>query len=158
MDLKITNNIDNNIFSTNVTIDAFGSEQLSEYEEKDLLVNFPVKLAYRNLTFSKKIKIVGTVPEVGDDDESGENVITVTIPPLSNKEIPIDEHFNAYYKVDYTKIPLSAVDGKVLKNREMVAHAWCLVFSTVICDEMKQIMNEIRLKAPAFEGEQIVSV
>jgi len=32
MDLKVTNNIDNNIFSTSVTIDAFGSEQLSELE------------------------------------------------------------------------------------------------------------------------------
>lgn len=158
MDLKVTNNIDNNIFSTNVTVDAFGTEQLSELEEKNLLENFPVKLAYRNLTFSKRVKIVGSVPEIGADDENGENVITVTIPALSNKEIPIDGNFNAYYKVDYTKIPLSAVDKKVLTNREMVAQAYCLVFSNVICNEVKRIMGEIRVKAPAFEGETVVPV
>ena len=57
MDLKITNNIDNNIFSTHVTVDALGTEQMSEDEERELISNFPIKLAYRNLKFSKNIKI-----------------------------------------------------------------------------------------------------
>lgn len=108
MDLKITKNIDNNIFSVSITIDAYGNEQLSELEEKELLENFPVKLSYRNLTFSRNIKIEGSVPvitntEPDTTDEESNGVIKVTLPPLSNKEILIDDNFNAYYKVDYTR-------------------------------------------------------
>lgn len=157
MDLKITKNIDANVFSTNIVFDAFGSEQLSESEEKSLIENFPVKLAYRNLKFTKNVRIDGTVPEI-TDEEDGEKVVSVTLPPLSNKEIPIDENFNAYYKIDYTKVPLSAVDDNVLTTKELVAQAYCLIFAQVVCDAVKDIMDEVRKKAPAFEGETIVSV
>ena len=37
MDLKIINNIDKNIFSSTVSFDSFGSEQLSSLEEKELI-------------------------------------------------------------------------------------------------------------------------
>lgn len=158
MDLKITNNIDNNIFSTSVTVDAFGSEQLSELEEKELLENFPVKLAYRNLKFSKNVKIEGTIPTITADEPDGNSTVSLTLPALSNKEILIDENFNAYYKIDYTKISPSVVDENVLVTKELVAQAYCLIFSEVVCEAVKKIMDEVRLKAPAFEGETIISV
>lgn len=158
MDLKITNNIDSNIFSTSVSVDAFGSEQLSDLEERELLENFPVKLAYRNLKFTKNIKIEGSVPVITSSETNDTTVVTVTLPALSNKEIPIDENFNAYYKYDYTKISPSAVDKNVLTTKELVAQSYCLIFSQVVCDAVKEIMDEVREKAPAFEGETIVSV
>lgn len=158
MDLKITNNIDNNIFSTHVTVDALGTEQLSEDEERDLLENFPVKLAYRNLKFTKNIKLEGTVPVITEDEANEESVVPVTLPPLSNKEILIDENFDAYYKVDYTKISSSATDKNVITSKELMAHTYCLIFSQVVCDAVSSIMDEVRKKAPAFEGETIVSV
>ena len=158
MDLKITNNIDNNTFSTSITVDAFGTEQLSELEEKELLENFPVKLAYRNLKFSKNIKLEGTVPVITEDEADEESTVAVTLPALSNKEILIDENFNAYYKIDYTKISPSAVDKNVLTSKELVAQAYCLIFSQVVCDAIREIMNEVRKKAPAFEGDTIISV
>ena len=158
MDLKVTNNIDNNIFSTSVTIDAFGSEQLSELEERELLENFPVKLAYRNLKFTKNVKIDGTVPVIADNEADNEAIVTVTLPALSNKELPIDENFDAHYKYDYTKISPSAVDEKVLTTKELVAQSYCLIFAQFVCDAMREIMNEVRKKAPAFEGETIISV
>lgn len=158
MYLKITNNIDNNIFSTSVTVDAFGTEQLSESEEKELLKNFPVKLAYRNLRFSKNLKIEGAVPVITEEDADGVNIVAITLPALSNKEIFIDEDFNAYYKIDYTKISPSTVDENVLVSKELVAQSYCLIFSYVICDAVRDIMNEVRRKAPAFEGENIISV
>lgn len=163
MDLKITNNIDNNIFSTNVTVDAYGTDQLSEDEEKELLLNFPVKLAYRNLTFSRNIKIEGSVPvitetepDIADGDSNG--VVKVTLPPLSNKEIQIGDDFNAYYKIDYTKIPSGLIDGTVIKTKEIMAQAYCEIFADVVCKSVQEIMTEVRKKAPAFEGETIVSV
>jgi len=158
MDLKITNNIDNNIFSTHVTIDALGTEQLSEDEERELISNFPVKLAYRNIKFSKNIKINGTVPEITNDESNNTTIVTITLPALSNKEIFINEEFDAYYKIDYTKIPPSIIDGMVITSRELAAQAYCLIFSQAICDEIREIMTELRKKAPAFEGESIISV
>ncbi len=158
MDLKVSNNIDNNIFSTHVTVDALGTEQLSEDEEKELISNFPVKLAYRNLKFTKNIKINGTVPEITEDDANDTSIASVTLPALSNKEIFINEDFDAYYKIDYTKISPSVVDGKVVTSREVAAQAYCLIFSQVICDAVRDIMDELRKKAPAFEGETIISI
>lgn len=158
MDLKVTKNIDANVFSINIVFDAYGSEQLSEEEEKSLIENFPVKLAYRNLKFAKNIKIDGTIPAITEEEADNETIVTITLPPLSNKEIPIDETLNAYYKIDYNKIPTSAVDDKVLTTKELVAQAYCLVFAQVVCDAVKEIMDEVRKKAPAFESETIVSV
>ncbi len=186
MDLKITNNIDNNIFSTHVTIDALGTEQLSEDEERELISNFPTKLAYRNLKFTKNLKINGTVPEItdevvndnadgtgagndtsekdeavtciGTDPAATNDVVIMSLPPLSNKEFLIDENFDAYYKIDCTKISPSVLDDKVITTKEIAAQAYCLIFSQVVCDAVREIMTELRKKAPAFEGEQIVSV
>lgn len=158
MDLKITNNIDNNIFSTHVTVDALGTEQMSEDEERELISNFPIKLAYRNLKFSKNIKINGTVPEIVDGEADNTTIVTITLPALSNKEIFINEDFDAFYKIDYTKISPSTIDDNVITSRELAAQAFCLIFAQVICDEVREIMTELRKKAPAFEGENIVSV
>lgn len=158
MDLKVTNNIENNIFSTHVTVDALGTEQLSEDEERDLISNFPVKLAYRNLKFSKNIKINGTVPEITEDEADNTSIVVITLPALSNKEIFINEEFNAYYKIDYTKISPSVLDDNVITSRELAAQSYCLIFSQVICEAVREIMTELRKKAPAFEGETIISV
>lgn len=163
MDLKVTKNIDNNIFSVSITIDAYGNEQLSESEERELISNFPVKLAYRNLTFSRNIKIEGSIPVITDTEpaatgEESNGVIKVTLPPLSNKEILIDDNFNAYYKVDYTKIPSVVLDENIIQTKEIMAQAYCEIFADVVCKAISDIMTEVRKKAPAFEGESIVSV
>lgn len=163
MDLKVTKNIDNNIFSVSITVDAYGTNQLSELEEKDMLLNFPVKLAYRNLTFSRNIKMEGSVPvitetEPATTDGASNGVVEITLPPLSNKEIQIGDDFNAYYKIDYTKIPSGLIDGTIIKTKEIMAQAYCEVFADVVCKAVQEIMTEVRKKAPAFEGETIVSV
>lgn len=162
MDLKVKKDIDHNTFSTSVTVDAYGTDQLSEDEEKELLLNFPVKLAYRNLTFSRNIKIEGTVPAITETEPTitdgvSNGIVNVTLPPLSNKEILIGDDFNAYYKIDYTKIP-SGLLNDVITTKEIMAQAYCEIFADVVCKAVQNIMTELRKKAPAFEGETIVSV
>lgn len=162
MDLKVKKDIDHNTFSTSVTVDAYGTDQLSEDEEKELLLNFPVKLAYRNLTFSRNIKIEGTVPAITETEPTitdgvSNGIVNVTLPPLSNKEILIGDDFNAYYKIDYTKIP-SGLLNDVITTKEIMAQAYCEIFADVVCKAVQNIMRELRKKAPAFEGETIVSV
>jgi hypothetical protein len=157
MYLKFANDIENNVFITEITIDALGTDQLSEDEEREILRDFPSKIAYRNLVFTKNVKINGTVPEV-TDDEIGEGVISVSLPTLSNKEILLDKDFKAVYKVDINKIPNAVIDSDVLTTKELVAQAYCAVFDAVIKEAVEKIMIEIRAKAPSFSGETIVSV
>lgn len=157
MYLKFAHDIENNIFTTEVTIDALGTEQLSEDEEREILKDFPSKVTYRNLVFTKNITINGSVPEVTDDDV-GEGVISVSLPTLSNKEILLDKDFKAVYKVDINKIPNAAIDGSVLKTKELVAQAYCAIFDAVIKEAISAIMTDIRAKAPSFSGEKIESV
>lgn len=158
MYLKIKNDIENNIFSTLITVDSFGTEQLSEEEEQELLRDFPSKLSYRSLVFSKKIKLEGTVPVIADDDDESEDVVQVKLPALSNKEILIDRAFESLYKIDVNKIAASAIDENVLTSKELVAQAYCTVFSAVICEAVQNILNALRAKAPSFTSEVIVGV
>lgn len=161
MQLKITHDIENNIFTTVLTVDSFGTEQLSEDDEKELLNDFPTKIAYRNLTFTKNVTMSGSVPVVTDTAITSENedtIVAVTIPPISNKEVQIDENFNAVYKIDVNKIPNSAVDANVLTTKELVAQAYCVVFDAVVEGAVGTAMTAIRAKAPAFAGETLVSV
>lgn len=71
MYLKVDNDINNNIFSVKITVDALGAESMSEDQERELIENFPSKLAYRNLTFTKNVKIEGSVPVVTDETADG---------------------------------------------------------------------------------------
>ncbi len=132
---------------------------MSEDEEQELLRDFPTKLSYRSLVFSKKVKLEGTVPVVvADDTEDAEDVVTVKLPALSNKEILINGDFEALYKIDINKIVPIAVDDKVLTSKELVAQAYCTVFSAVVCEAVQDIMNVLRAKAPSFTSETIVGV
>lgn len=157
MELKIKHEIDNNIFQTNITVESLGTEQLSEDEEADLLSDFPTKIAYRNLTFTKNVTMSGKAPVV-TTDEVGESVVSVTLPTLSNKEILIDKDFAASYKIDSGKIVASAIDEAVLTTKELVAQAYCAVFDAVICDALRVEMAAIREKAPAFAKEDLINI
>lgn len=157
MDLQIKHDIDNNVFSTSITIAGLGTEVFSEDEEMEMLKNFPSKVSYRNLDFTKNIIMNGVVPEVTDKNSS-DSVVAVTLPPLSNKEILLNKDFLAEYKIDINKIPNSAVDKNVLTTKELVAYAYCAVYDRVICDAVTEIMENLRSKAPAFEGETIINI
>lgn len=157
MYLKVENNIDNNVFTTVITIDSYGTEQMSSDEERELLENFPSKLVYRELTFEKNIKIQGSVPIITEDEADDTDIVTVTLPALTNKEIAIDEEFKAEYKIDLGKIPKSNVNA-VLTTVELIAQAYCLIYKEVICEAVQKTLDILREKAPSFEGEEIVTV
>lgn len=157
MYLKVSHDIENNVFLTKITIDSLGTETLSEDEEREILRDFPSKVTYRNLTFSKNVKLVGLSLEITDDLVS-DSVVKVTLPVLSNKEILLDKDFEALYKIDTAKIPQSAIDSNVLTTKELVAQAYCIVFDAVVIDSIKTIMEDIRSKAPTFTNETIINV
>lgn len=171
MYLSVKRDIENNVFSIDIKVDSFGTDQLSEDEERELTRDFPTKVAYRNLTFTRKVKLNGAVPEIAEEkpgsadevsteteEAAGDGVVTVTLPPLSNRELLVNENFHAEYKIDTAKIPGSAVDDTVLTTKELVAQAYCLVFESVIVDAVTSVMNSLRSRAVGFTREELVSV
>lgn len=158
MYLKIVHDIENNVFSTVITIDSFGTEQLSEDEERELLKDFPSKVAYRNLKFTKNVEVKSNVPEITDTEPNESTVVAVTLPALSNREIVLNECFEVVYHIDISKVSPTAIDEHVLTTKELVAQAYCIVFDEVIRAEIERIMKELRTKAPAFTGEKTVEV
>lgn len=178
MYLNVKRDIENNVFFIDITVDSFGTDQLSEDEERELTRDFPTKIAYRNLTFTKNVKLNGAVPEITDEkpgaaeNNGGESdepvsaaeeaadsgVVTVTLPPLSNRELLVNEEFHAEYKIDTAKIPGSAVDRSVLTTKELVAQAYCLVFESVIVDAVAAVMDSLRSRAVGFAREDLVNV
>ena len=157
MYLGVKRDIESNVFYIDIKMDSFGTDQLSEDEDRELTHDFPTKIAFRNLTFTRNVKLNGAVPEITEED-AGEGIVTVTLPPLSNRELLLDENFHAEYKIDTAKIPGSAVDDAVLTTKELVAQAYCLVFESVIVDAATAIMESLRSRAVGFTGEKLVSV
>lgn len=164
MYLGVKRDIENNVFSINIKVDSFGTDQLSEDEERELTCDFPTKIAYRNLTFSRNVKLNGAVPEITEEKpgaaekEAGNGVVAVTLPPLSNREIIVNEDFHVEYKIDTAKIPSSAVDDAVLTTKELVAQAYCLVFESVIVTAVSSVMDSLRGRAVGFTREELVNV
>lgn len=170
MYLGVKRDIENNVFFIDIKVDSFGTDQLSEDEERELTHDFPTKVAYRNLTFTRNVKLNGSVPEIteekpgvveGDsetDEQVSNGVVTVTLPPLSNREVVVNEDFHVEYKIDTAKISGSAVDDTVLTTKELVAQAYCLVFESVIVDAVSSIMDSLRSRAVGFTREELVNV
>lgn len=50
------------------------------------------------------------------------------------------------------------LDKNIIQTKEIMAQAYCEIFADVVCKAISDIMTEVRKKAPAFEGESIVSV
>lgn len=157
MYLGVKRDIENNVFYIDIGVDSFGTDQLSEDEERELTHDFPTKIAYRNLTFTRNVKLNGAVPEITEENV-GSGVVAVTLPPLSNRELLLNEDFRAEYKIDTAKIPGSAVDDAVLTTKELVAQAYCLVFESVIVDAVAAVMDSLRSRAVGFTREELVSV
>lgn len=155
MQLLITKDIKNNEFSMKITIDSFGTNTLTWEDEVELLENFPTKIAYRNLSFTRKIKVENSIPIIAEDTDA--NAISVTLPALSNKELILDKDFEALYVVNSERITISALN-EILTTKELVAQAYCIVFGDVICNAVADAMATIRQKAPAFEGTNIIEV
>lgn len=157
MYLKIKHEIDNNVFITDISVESLGTEQLRPEDEEELLNDFPIFLEYRNLTFAKNVKVTDNITVV-TDDPVGEGVVQVVLPPLTNKEVRIDKDFALSYKCDTGKITSAAMDENVLTTKELVAQARCAVFDSVICEDITDKLNDIRVKAPAFISEESIII
>lgn len=155
MQLLITKDIKNNDFSMKITIDSFGTNTLTWDDEVELLENFPTKISYRNLAFTRKVKVENNKVVIAEDTD--EDAISVTLPALSNKELVLDKDFEALYVVNAERIAPAAIN-EMLTTKELVAQAYCIIFEDVICDAVADTMAIVRAKAPAYEGTDVIDV
>ncbi|MBQ4523350.1 MAG: hypothetical protein IJA10_10440 [Lachnospiraceae bacterium] len=147
MNLLITNDIDDNVFSTTISVKEMGSSELTNEQEIAICKDFPRKVIFKNLDFTGKFSVVDNAPVLtnGNDDEE----VTLT---LTNQEISVDENFVATYRTDMKKVADSEL-GAILNTKELVCQARCLLFTSVVKAELKRILDDIREKATSFTGE-----
>jgi hypothetical protein len=146
MNIKTTNEITNGVFSTVVTVVGFGSDMLSGEEELNLLNNYSCKLKYKDLDFAGKFKVVDGELKMTEDEDGADVELAVL-----DMSIPVNKGFKAEYKIALNKIKDDEVN-EILTSKEMICEAKCILFSTVVKEGLKNIIEEIRNKATSFEG------
>ena len=147
MNLLTTNDIDNNVFITTITVKEMGSADLTTEQESAICKDFPSKVIFKNLDFKGKFSVVDDAPVLTNGESDEEISLSLT-----NQEILVDENFTATYRIDMKKVSDSEV-GTILNTKELVCQAKCILFASVIKAELKRILDDIRAKATAFTGE-----
>lgn len=147
MNLLITNDIEDNVFSTVISVKEMGSSELTSEQEISICKDFPSKVIFKNLEFKGKFSVVDDTPVLTNGENDEEVALTLT-----NQEIPIDENFIATYKTDMKKVSDAEI-GAILNTKELICQARCILFASVIKTELKRILDDIRAKATSFTGE-----
>lgn len=147
MNILTTNDIENNVFTTTISVKEMGSSDLTSEQEIAICKDFPSKIIFKNLEFKGKFSVSDNVPMLTNGDSDEEVSLTLT-----NQEILVDENFTATYRVDMNKVADSEI-GTILNTKELVCQAKCILFANVIKTELKKILDDIRAKATAFTGE-----
>lgn len=145
------NELENGIFTTTISVKEFGTTELTAEEEKAKLDDFSNKLVYKNIEFKKNIEIADGQPVVTDNAVDGTSIVKVGL-AMNNQEYNIDENFSVTYRVDVKKI-LDTEINSVLTTAELVCQAKCLVFATVIKEELERIVAAALTRVVGFEGE-----
>lgn len=143
MNLKITRDITNEVYSTTIAFDSFGDTVLTSDQEQKLLVDFPIILDYGAITFSDKYKITNGVISA---DATGD---TVTIVPLA-KKVPIVEAFTLSFSYSANQVLASEI-GTNLTTKELVAEAKVILFEDKIKTQIKALLDAIKAKGDSFD-------
>ena len=147
MNLLITNDIEDNVFSTSISVKEMGSSELTSEQEIAICKDFPSKVIFKNLDFTGKFSIVDNTPVLTNGDDDEEVALTLT-----NQEISVNENFVATYRTDMKKVSDGEL-GTILNTKELLCQARCLLFTSVVKTELKRILDDIREKATSFSGE-----
>lgn len=146
MKFKITRQIKNKQFSTQITFTEFGGADLTPEEEEELIENFDAPyIDTSKLTFSGKYGIVDG--NVAKDESTGEEVSFI----LSAMKYTIDSAFSAQYSIDCKHIKDEEV-GTVLCDKEKVAEAKCYLFESTIEKAIKEEFDKLKKKRTGFEN------
>lgn len=167
MQIRTTNEINENLISVKIKTEATGTTTIDSATEINLLHNFPKEIEYSKIKFEGNMKIVDGVPVITTDEPEhtitaqdgtvttvgAANVATVKIDDLINKKYIIDENLDIEFVIDVTKLRDDEV-GTVFDTKEMLGEAKAVLFANKVIDAIKSRLAEIRALSNTFEGEE----
>jgi len=151
MILAISRNVEENVFDTRIKCAAYGTQGMTEEQEKEMLMDYVTELEYKNIEFVGKYSVKNG--NVAADADAGEEVSL----NLNNLKIRINEDFDVHYSVNSNKISDKAI-GTILNTKELVAQAQCILFEDKIQAEVLKLLEATRAKVNTFEGNSEVTL
>lgn len=144
--------VENDIASVDITVSSLGTSELTEEQEKDLLLNYNKYIEYSKIQFKGNIKLTNGVPEVTTDPKDDSTVVELQITDVTNEKKLIDENLSFHFERNVTKYPDSVLNT-LLNKKELYAQAQCVLFATKIKEAVTEKLAEIRALNNNFESE-----
>lgn len=140
--------MDNNVRTMKVYVKSLGSSTLTEAQESSILSDYAPTLQYKDLTFSGKFNVDGS-GNVISDETNGE-LVTLS---LVNQIFLINKDFQATFSIATKDVTDSELGASILKTKDKVAEAKCLLYKNVITKAIQDIITAIKAKENNFETE-----
>lgn len=138
--------IENDVYTTFIKPSEFGTATMTHDAEISMLKDTPKTLAYVDIDFKEKFKVVDGLPVISTDPDAVEVELK-----LNNKEFLLDENFEVNLSVDANKISASEIDGVVLTDKYLVAQAKVITYETKVLTRIKELLDEARGHMNTFE-------
>ncbi|NRU52551.1 hypothetical protein [Clostridium beijerinckii] len=138
----------NNVRTMKVYIKSLGSTTLTEADEQKIIDDYSPLLQYKDLIFSGKFNI-DPQGNVIVDETNGE-LVTLS---LVNQVLNINKDFIATFSIATKDIKDSELGANILKTKDLVAEAKCLLFKNIITKAVEDIITAIKGKENNFETE-----
>lgn len=150
MKIKQVRNVTDGQFGVNIKFVEYGTALLTAEEEEALLKSYPAVLKFKDITFTENVQVQGGNVTIGAGGQS----VTVAV---TNKEIPVNDKFEAVYRVSLNNIADSEVTGQ-LTTKELVAQAKSLIFEAKVVKKLTEILTTTRNKANSFISDTEVVI
>lgn len=140
------------VYSVSLKFGEYGRQELTSEKEKEIIENFGVKIAYKDIEFKGNFKVEkGNVIE---SDQVSDDEVKLA---LNNVEIPLNENLLINYSVKVDSINESML-GTHLDTKEKVAAAMCVLFRSKVEKEITKRIEEAIAKTNDFEKEEMVTL
>lgn len=147
MNFVITRSLENKVFTTTIKFASYGGFGLDTAEEEALIADFGAPIIDLGaIVFAGKFS-VGVDRRVVTDATTGEDVSFI----LNSKKIDVKTGFEATYSIDSKKIDDKEVK-LILKSKELVAEAKCVLFETKVQEALSAAMDALKQKRTTFES------
>lgn len=148
MKLGYIPSMENNVRTMKVYVKSLGSSTLTEVQEQSIISDYAPTLQYKDLTFSGKFNVDGS-GNVISDETNGE-VVTLS---LVNQIFLINKDFQATFSIATKDVSDSELGASILKTKDKVAEAKCLLFKNIVTKAIETIITGIKAKENNFETE-----
>ena len=138
----------NNVRTMKVYVKSLGSLTLTPEAEQSIIDDYAPTLQYKDLTFTGKFN-VDVNGNVISDETNGE-VVNLS---LVNQIFLINKDFQATFSIATKDVSDSELGASILKTKDKVAEAKCVLFKNVVTKAIETIITGIKAKENNFETE-----